>query len=310
MSVWLMARRPAGYLVIARQAILQVFAGAVIPHAQLLAPRHKLVVAGTHYVLAQRGSGKLLRRLRLCGCTRSGSPGAGSARSGSSARSGRRCVFDDHRKCWSKGRIGGRDRRLRSGRGSSAGSREAALLRGERGGCEHDEQCQQSGNHSFFRARLRYFPVHDPSLRATCSGVPSATTRPPPSPPSGPRSITQSAHFITSRLCSISAMVFPCSTSLSQHLHELFHVGEMKARGRLIQDVECPARAPAGELQGELHPLRLPAGKGQRRLAQAHVPQADVVSVASFGAIVGMWRKNSSASSTVISRTSWMFLPL
>jgi len=33
-------------------------------------------------------------------------------------------------------------------------------------------------------------PVCDPGVRATSSGVPCATMRPPPSPPSGPRSIT------------------------------------------------------------------------------------------------------------------------
>ena len=36
---------------------------------------------------------------------------------------------------------------------------------------------------------LRYCPVNDFSTFATCSGVPLATIVPPPSPPSGPRSI-------------------------------------------------------------------------------------------------------------------------
>ena len=44
---------------------------------------------------------------------------------------------------------------------------------------------------------------------ATCSGVRSATTRPPPAAPSGPRSIIQSTHRITSRLCSIITMLPP-----------------------------------------------------------------------------------------------------
>ena len=35
----------------------------------------------------------------------------------------------------------------------------------------------------------RYIPVYESLLSATCSGVPVATTVPPPSPPSGPRSI-------------------------------------------------------------------------------------------------------------------------
>lgn len=47
---------------------------------------------------------------------------------------------------------------------------------------------------------------------ATSSGVPSATTRPPPLPPSGPMSTTQSAVLMTSRLCSITMTVLPLST--------------------------------------------------------------------------------------------------
>ena len=44
---------------------------------------------------------------------------------------------------------------------------------------------------------------------ATSSGVPVATMFPPLSPPSGPRSITWSAHFTTSRLCSMMTMLCP-----------------------------------------------------------------------------------------------------
>ena len=47
--------------------------------------------------------------------------------------------------------------------------------------------------HSFFD---RYFPVYDSLHFARSSGFPSKTTYPPSSPPSGPRSITQSEHFI------------------------------------------------------------------------------------------------------------------
>lgn len=47
-----------------------------------------------------------------------------------------------------------------------------------------------------------------------CSGVPTATTSPPPSPPSGPKSIIWSHVFIKSKLCSITIIVFPVSTSL------------------------------------------------------------------------------------------------
>ena len=55
-------------------------------------------------------------------------------------------------------------------------------------------------------------PVYDPSTCATSSGVPTATISPPASPPSGPRSISQSACLITSRLCSITSTVLPVST--------------------------------------------------------------------------------------------------
>jgi len=52
-------------------------------------------------------------------------------------------------------------------------------------------------------------PVCDPRVLATSSGVPVAIICPPPAPPSGPRSTTQSAVLITSRLCSITTTVFP-----------------------------------------------------------------------------------------------------
>jgi hypothetical protein len=45
----------------------------------------------------------------------------------------------------------------------------------------------------YARCGLRNCPVYEAATSAMCSGVPSATRRPPASPPSGPRSITQSA---------------------------------------------------------------------------------------------------------------------
>src|SRR5262245_12087948 len=56
-------------------------------------------------------------------------------------------------------------------------------------------------------------PVCERALRATISGVPSTTMLPPPSPPSGPRSMIQSASAIRSRLCSITMTECPASTS-------------------------------------------------------------------------------------------------
>src|ERR1019366_3352284 len=58
----------------------------------------------------------------------------------------------------------------------------------------------------------RNLPVWDDGSAATSSGVPTAIAIPPSSPPSGPMSISLSAHLITSRLCSITTMLLPAST--------------------------------------------------------------------------------------------------
>ena len=51
------------------------------------------------------------------------------------------------------------------------------------------EKANYHARPSGFSAFRRYSPVKDPGVAATSSGVPFATTVPPPSPPSGPRSI-------------------------------------------------------------------------------------------------------------------------
>ena len=61
---------------------------------------------------------------------------------------------------------------------------------------------------------FKNFPVYDLSFFTICSGVPTAIISPPPSPPSGPKSIIWSAVFIKSKLCSITIIVFPVSTNL------------------------------------------------------------------------------------------------
>ena len=55
-----------------------------------------------------------------------------------------------------------------------------------------------------FSTCLRYLPVWLVGCSATVSGVPTTTISPPLSPPSGPRSMIQSAQRITSRLCSFA----------------------------------------------------------------------------------------------------------
>src|SRR3954469_15330495 len=62
-----------------------------------------------------------------------------------------------------------------------------------------------------------------------------------------------------------------------EHLEQLLDVGEMEARGRLVEDVEGPAGRPAGQLGRELHALGLATGEGRRWLAQVDVAETDVV---------------------------------
>jgi len=57
-------------------------------------------------------------------------------------------------------------------------------------------------------------PVYDFLFFLISDIDPLATTCPPFSPPSGPKSIIQSAFLITSKLCSIIKTLFPFSTKL------------------------------------------------------------------------------------------------
>ena len=57
-----------------------------------------------------------------------------------------------------------------------------------------------------------------------------AMTRPPPEPPSGPRSMTQSAVLMTSRLCSMTITVLPCSTSPARRAA----CGRPRSAGRVV----------------------------------------------------------------------------
>ena len=124
-------------------------------------------------------------------------------------------------------------------------------------------------------------------------------------PPSGPRSITQSALLITSVLCSMTMMEWPCSISASNE-QQLFDIVEMQAGSRLVEDEQYlvlrlypyPGKTPAlrAVLRHRLvYQLFAPALYSQvlHRLAAA-------MHLASFFSSV----KNSIASSTLISRTS------
>ena len=149
-----------------------------------------------------------------------------------------------------------------------------------------------------------------PRRAATCSGVPVAMTSPPPAPPSGPRSMTQSADLITSRLCSITITVLPLSTSPLSTWRSLRDVFEVQARRRLVEHVDAAAVRPTLQLGRELDALRLAAREGRRALAEPHVAEADI----DEGLQVAVDRRDRLEElgrlAIGMSSTSAMFLPL
>ena len=101
---------------------------------------------------------------------------------------------------------------------------------------------------SFFfgnRIGARAAAVCEVGCLATASGVPAVTTCPPPLPPSGPMSISQSAVFITSRLCSITTTVLPSSTnpcSTSSSLRMSSKCSPVVGSSRMYRDLPVALR--------------------------------------------------------------------
>ena len=100
------------------------------------------------------------------------------------------------------------------------------------------------------RTVLSQWPVWLRGSAAIASGVPTATTWPPASPPSGPMSMTQSADLMTSRLCSMTRSEPPPSMQLAKGGEELGDVVEVKAGGGFVEDVEGAAAGLGGCLVG------------------------------------------------------------
>ena len=109
---------------------------------------------------------------------------------------------------------------------------------------------------------------------ATSAGVPSTTTRPPASPPSGPRSITWSEAAITARLCSITSDRVAAVDEAAQDGDQAIDVLAVETRRRLVEDVErLPLAAALAELGHELQALRLAARERGRGLAEREVAE-------------------------------------
>src|SRR6184192_2383585 len=94
-----------------------------------------------------------------------------------------------------------------------------------------------------------------------------------------------------------------------QDMQQLLDVVEMQPGGGLVQDVEGLAGGTLGELSRQLHALRLTARERGGVLSEAHVREADVGERLELAGPAGTVWKKRAASSTVMSSTSWMFLP-
>jgi hypothetical protein len=97
---------------------------------------------------------------------------------------------------------------------------------------------------------------------------------------------------------------------LVKHLEQLLGVLEVQAGGRFVEDVERAAGGALRQLLGELHPLRLAAGQGRRLLADVDVAEANALQGLHLVANRRHGLEEVGASSTVMSRTSAIDLPL
>ena len=112
-------------------------------------------------------------------------------------------------------------------------------------------------------------------------------SRPPPAPPSGPRSMIQSAVLMTSRLCSTTSTVLPASTKSCSTFSSIWMSAKCKPGRRLVEQIQRAAGAAFDQLAGQLDALGLAAGKRRRRLAELEVIEAHVVQRLQLVADVG-----------------------
>ena len=115
-----------------------------------------------------------------------------------------------------------------------------------------------------------------PSTRATCSGVPIATTSPAAGSALGPE-----VDDPVGRLDDVEVVLddddgVALVDEAVEHLEESPDVFEVQAGRRLVEHVDAAPVAAALQLGRELDALRLAARQGRRGLAEAHVAEADV----------------------------------
>lgn len=89
-----------------------------------------------------------------------------------------------------------------------------------------------------------------------------------------------------------------------QYFNELVHVGRVKPRGRLVEDIDGFTCRTARELGRKLDALSLAARERCRGLTYLDISESDVIERLKLALYLRYARENSSPSSTVISSTS------
>ena len=107
----------------------------------------------------------------------------------------------------------------------------------------------------------RYGPVTEASFRATSSGVPTATTRPPISagPGADVDDVVGRPHHLQVVLDDDQRV--PHRDERIEALDQLHHVGEVEPRRRLVEDEQRPPAPGRRNVVGQLQPLRLAAAR-------------------------------------------------
>ena len=152
----------------------------------------------------------------------------------------------------------------------SGRSRPSSLL----GGCRLSDPPAVLGSKGFAQGLRR---CGFPSISATCSGVPSATTRPPSGAAFGAEVDDPVGGLDHVEVVLDDDDGVPLRREAVEHLEQLADVVEVQAGGGLVEDVERLARALLDQLAGQLDALGLAAGEGRRRLAELEVVEPDVV---------------------------------
>ena len=108
------------------------------------------------------------------------------------------------------------------------------------------------------------------------SGVPAATSRPPAVPPSGPRSMTQSAAAMTSTWCSTTTTVWPASIRRSKIRSSRCTSSACKPGRRFVHQEQRAAGLGPGERLGQDEALAFAARQRPHGLADCQVAQPDI----------------------------------